>query len=304
VNVSVIIPTLNAGDRLPGLLAALGRQSLRPVETIVIDSSSEDSTAEVARLAGCRVEVIPRTSFDHGGTRNLAARMASGDAIVFMTQDAMPADEDFLAALVAPVARGEAAATYARQVAPPGSRPTEVFARQFYYPEGPERRTLDDLPRMGMDAFFLSNVAAAVARDAFNSVGGFPAPVIMNEDMLLAAALLRRGYAIAYAAEAVVYHAHQYTLWQVLRRYFDIGASRTQEGGLLAGAAWRGHGTKFLGGLARFLIRHGAWAWLPRAAAESAMKFAGYQLGKRHRWMPAALKRRLSMNAAYWKKRD
>ena len=300
MNVSVIIPTLDAQGRLAALLESLGRQSLRPAETIVIDSSSADATADIARRAGCRAEVIPRASFDHGRARNLGARMAAGDTLVFMTQDAMPADEHFLAALVDPVRRGDAAATYARQVAPPGSPPTEVFARRFYYPQHSERRTIADLPAMGLRTFFLSNVASAVARGAFEAVGGFPEHIIMNEDMLLAAALVRRGYAVAYAADAVVLHAHRYTLVQVLRRYFDIGASRTEEGDLLAGATWRGQGTQFLGGLVRFLVREGAWAWLPRAAAESAMKLAGFHLGRRHRWMPRALKRRLSMNAAFW----
>jgi len=300
MRLSVIIPTLNAEGRIAALIESLGRQTVRPAEVIVIDSSSSDRTAEIARAAGCRVEVIPRAGFSHGGARNLGARLATGDTLVFMTQDAAPADEHFLDALVAPIARGEAAATYARQVAPPGSTPVEVFARRFYYPPEAERRTLADLPAMGLRTFFMSNVASAVARRDFEAAGGFCEHVVMNEDMLLAAAMVRRGCAVVYAADAVVYHGHAYSLMHVLRRYFDIGASRAQAGDLLAGATWRAQGTRFFGGLLALLVREGAWTWLPRAAAESAMKFVGFQLGRRYRWLPPALRRRLSMNAGFW----
>jgi rhamnosyltransferase len=300
VKVSVIIPTLQAGARLAALLDALRRQTLQASEILVVDSTSDDGTADLARRAGCRVEVIPRRAFDHGGTRNLAARRADGDTLVFMTQDALPASDGFLETLVHPLGDGRAAAAYARQVASPGAPPGEVFARRFNYPEASVRRTLADLPRLGIRTFFMSDVASAVGRGPFEAVGGFPDRVIMSEDMLLCARLLRHGYTVAYEAAAVVLHDHRYTLGQTFKRYFDIGVLRKEAGDALAGARWSGQGLCFARQLFAFLLRSGAWTSLPRAAAETVLKAAAVQLGARHRRIPASVKQRLSLHPAFW----
>jgi rhamnosyltransferase len=52
--------------------------------------------------------------------------------------------------------------------------------------------------------------------------------------------------------------------------------------------------------VARELIRGGQMRYIPRLLAESAAKFIGYQLGKRHRLLPAALCRRFSMHRGIW----
>ena len=100
--VSVIIPTYNAGPDFEGLLRRLQSQSRPPEEIIVIDSSSTDGTAETALQAGARVIRIPKAQFDHGGTRNHAAQQATGETLVFMTQDACPADAYLIERLLMP----------------------------------------------------------------------------------------------------------------------------------------------------------------------------------------------------------
>ena len=98
---AVIIPVLNPGERLPRLIDALLAQTAAPEEIIVVDSASEDGAPQ--RAAGKdRVRLIPirREAFDHGGTRDLALRESTGDIVVFMTQDAVPADEHLLENLI------------------------------------------------------------------------------------------------------------------------------------------------------------------------------------------------------------
>ena len=46
MDISVIIPTLNAEHEIEALLIALERQSIRPNEILVVDSASEDKTIE------------------------------------------------------------------------------------------------------------------------------------------------------------------------------------------------------------------------------------------------------------------
>ena len=51
VSVSVIIPTFNGGSGLDPTIASLQRQTLRPVEIIVVDDGSTDETRAVAERA-------------------------------------------------------------------------------------------------------------------------------------------------------------------------------------------------------------------------------------------------------------
>jgi rhamnosyltransferase len=298
--ISVLIPTWQAGPGLERLLVALRGQKVPPAEVIVVDSSSTDGTPERAARSGCCVEVIPRERFNHGATRNMCADMAQGDILVFMTQDARPAGPFFLGELVRPIVEGRASASYARQVAHPHALPLERFARSFNYPSRSQVRTLDDVPRMGFRAFFFSNVASAVSREAFCAVGGFPDWVIMDEDVLLCARLLRAGYAVAYQAEAVVYHSHAYTLAQHFRRYFDIGTFVSQAGDVLQGARTGPEGMRYVWRQVRYLARRGEWLWIPAALVETAAKFAAFQLGLRQQHLPRALKQKLSLHAAFW----
>ena len=297
---SLIIPTFRAECCLPRLLDAVRRQTALPAETLVMDSSSSDATTACARAAGCRVHVIPREQFDHGRTRNLAASMVDGDLIVFMTQDAQPTDEWCLERLIRPLSEGRAAAAYARQIARPEASPPEAFLRWFNYPQSSQLRTLNDLPSLGIKTFFFSNVTSAVRRNALEAVGGFPDDVIMDEDLLFCAKLLRAGHAVAYQADASVYHSHNYSLAAQFRRYFDIGVFKTQAGDALDGAAFRKTGRRFAFQQIAHLLRTGAWRWVPPTVVATGLKWIGFHLGKHHRYLPNRARCRLSMHANYW----
>lgn len=299
-DVSVVIPTLQAARHLPELLDRLRSQEIPPSEILIVDSSSTDETGAIAGAAGCVLDVVPRSAFDHGGTRNRAARRARGEILVFVTQDATPADEHWLANLVSSIVSGEAVATYARQVPKEDAGTLERFARGFNYPAGSRVRDLADVEELGYKAFFFSNVCSAVRSEVFWEVGGFPEGVVLNEDVLLCAKLLRAGHRVKYEADARVYHSHDYGLIQQFRRNFDIGASISQAGALLRGARTGGEGLRFVLGQARYVVESGDHLQLPRVFAEAAFKLAGFGLGKRERHIPRVVKRRLGMHGYFW----
>ena len=99
MSVSVILPTLNAAGEIAALLAALMDQTQPPEEILVVDSGSTDGTAELARAHGARVISVPCGQFDHGGTRDAALRQTAGEFVLFLTQDALPADERYICLL-------------------------------------------------------------------------------------------------------------------------------------------------------------------------------------------------------------
>ena len=95
--VSIIIPTLNAEKELPNLLKALHFQRQTIHEIIIIDSASTDRTVDICKSdPSVTLLQILRTEFDHGKTRDLALRHSSGNIVVFLTQDALPANDVFL----------------------------------------------------------------------------------------------------------------------------------------------------------------------------------------------------------------
>jgi len=320
--VSVIIPTLDAGPRLRAVVSALMRQSVAPAEIIVVDSSSDDGTAQLAAEIGCRVISIDRRSFNHGLTRNAAAAVAVGDVLVFMTQDAEPAHDRLIENLILPLKEPLTAAAFARQITDERAGPIERFARGFNYPAESRLKCRDDLESLGIKTFFFSNVCSAIKKDVFIKMGGFPA-TIMNEDMAFACKAVMGGYKIAYRADSRVIHQHDYTPPEQFRRYFDIGVSFV-ENGIVGLVEPGGEGVRFVKEGLLSVFSPGAWppeslearppaslgarppASLPRVLvrflADAAFRYAGFFLGLRYRSIPAAMVRRFSMHPFYFER--
>lgn len=298
--ISILIPTLQAGKYLESLICNLQDQSIKPLEIIIIDSKSTDDTQLIARKCGCLVKVIDRAQFNHGRTRNLAAQFANGELYLFMTQDAIPQDKDFVKKLIQPIVEYRAVASSARQVPKEKSSPLEVFARKFNYPSYSFVREERDIARLGIKAYFFSNVSSCIRRDKFWEVGGFPNNVIMNEDMYLCAKLLHNGYKVAYVSEAVVVHSHDLNLVELFKRYFDIGVFYSDANSLLIGSKVDGEGITFVSGLLKYLIRNRKWSWLPRGLSEQLIKYIAFKLGSKQKIIPNQFRYRFSMNKEYW----
>lgn len=302
MRISIIIPTLNAGKTISGVILSLQAQSFPPREILIIDSSSDDNTVNIASQLGCKVKVIGRKDFNHGDTRNLGVELISGEAIVFLTQDVLPVDETFLQNLVLPLQEGKVAASFGRQIAFRNAIPPERFARSFNYPEVSVIKNKGCLPEMGIKTFFFSNSCSAVKRKAFEEVGCFPSGVIMNEDMFLAAKLILQGYEIAYAADARVWHSHNYGWAEQFRRYFDIGVFHNMNRWLLEYAKAEKEGFRFIKQQFRYLINNKLYLWIPYTVGLTVAKYSGYKLGLIHDKLPRIIIKSCSMHKHFWSK--
>lgn len=301
-SISVIIPTLNAEGLLPDVLRCLIAQSKQPAELIIVDSSSADATVELANAYGCVTFTVPRQDFDHGGTRNLGAKQAKGDILVFMTQDALPVDTDALANLVAPLSEESIAAIYGRHMPRNDASPIDRFARLFNYPPEKQIKGRDDLSKLGIKALFFSDVFSAVRKRDFEAVGGFPDEIITGEDMVLASRLIMNGWQVAYVPEAAVWHSHNYSPWRQLQRYFDIGASHAALSWLRELAPAEREGQRFVRELFRYLAKERLYGWFPAALADIGARWLGYRLGLASDRLPVNMKWFLGMNKAYWRR--
>lgn len=298
----VLVPTCNAGARWQPFLHALRAQQPAARESVVIDSESTDGTPEQAAAAGLRVQRIARRLFNHGATRQRAIEQFAADAdfVVFLTQDAVPADPQALDQLLRAFDDPTVAAAYGRQWPHPQASPIAAHARLFNYPAQSQTRTLADVSRLGIKTCFLSNSFAAYRLQALREAGGFADDLILGEDMHLAARLLQAGHAIRYQATAIVYHSHDYSVIAEFQRYFDTGVFHARQAWLLSafgGAA--GEGVRFLRSEISYLFRQAPWR-LPEAACRTLLKAVAYRLGRWHAHLPAGLRVSLSMHKGYW----
>ena len=302
MKIDIVIPTYKPGKDFPVLLQRLEEQELPPGRILVINTEKafwDPSWEETCRIL--EVHHISKEEFDHGGTRRMAADLCDGDILVFMTQDAMPADRRLLRCLTEALCKeAGAGAAYARQLPRKDAGPIERSTRAFNYPAVSHVYYEKDVAEHGIKTFYCSNVCAAYSREAYQAAGGFLPRTIFGEDMMLAEKLIRNGYGIVYAADAVVIHSHDYSCREQFRRNFDIGVSHAEHPEVYASVPSEGEGIRMVRMTAARLLGSGHFYLLPYLVVQSGCKYAGYRLGKMYRKIPRALVRRLSFNPGYF----
>lgn len=177
--ISFIIPAWNEEAVLGTTLGALNaarKHLAEPSEVIVVDDSSTDRTAEIARQHCARLVSVRHRQIS--ATRNAGAREAQGDLFIFVDADTVVTAEAVCAAVQA--VRGGAigggcAIRYSGWL-PAYLRvfiPIEVwFARKM---------------RMAFGCFLFCS------RAAFDAVGGFDTNIFATEEVSLSLALHRQG---------------------------------------------------------------------------------------------------------------
>ncbi|MBE0515327.1 glycosyltransferase family 2 protein, partial [Sulfurimonas sp.] len=285
--ISIVIPTYNAQSYLPKLLESIKSQSVKEYELIIIDSSSKDETVAIAKQYTENVIVIPQSEFDHGGTRAYAAKIAKGEVLVFLTQDALPFDEFAIENIVKTFSDEKVGAAYGRQLSYSETTLFGKHLRAFNYGENSYVRSLEDKNRYGLKTAFLSDSFAAYRKSALEGIGWFKDGLILGEDTYAGAKMLLAGHSLAYVAEAKVYHSHSYTVWQEFQRYFDIGVfHRCEEWILREFGKAEGEGMKYIKSEVNYLLANGAWYLLPEFFVRNGMKYTGYKLGQKYEKLP------------------
>lgn len=194
---SVIIPTLDAADRLPGCLAALveGLEAGMIREVIVSDGGSRDATRAIADAAGAQVVTGPAS---RGGQLRRGAEAAQGRWLLVLHADTVLPEGWTRAARAQMRAGGAAAFRLSFDAA--GVMPVLVAgwanlrSRLFGLPYGDQ--------------------GLLIPKDLYEAAGGYPNIPLM-EDVALARALKRR---IALMPAAVTTGADRYARAGWLRR--------------------------------------------------------------------------------------
>lgn len=302
MKVAVIVPVCNAAKWLPQFLPALQAQRPTPDTVLFIDSASDDNTVPVLRAAGFNVHGISRREFNHGGTRQLGSELVDADVCVYLTQDAILQSPDAIARIVTPFATdAQICISYGRQLPHLDAGPLGTHARTFNYAPTSHTRSYQDATSYGVKTCFTSDSFCAYRLSALREIGGFPTYVIGTEDAYVAARTILAGKKVHYAADACVYHSHDYTLVQQFRRHFDIGVFYGSEHWIRVnfGSA-SGEGLRFVASEIAYLVQHRVIQLIPYSLLQNAAKILGYRLGKLEQNLPIWLKKKISMNQNFW----
>ncbi len=221
-DVSVVIPTLNGGSDLARCLAAIRSQRTgRDVEIVCVDSGSAPGDLETMRRHGAIVHPIEKRHFNHGLTRDLGARLASAPLLVFLNQDAVPVDDDWLERLLEPLIADRDGRIAAVQG---GIREVEDRLARFYWDSCGERFYFTReshrwLGRYGGLGF--STVHCAIRRSVWERYPFGWAPTM--EDKKWQREVAGAGLEIVARHDVCVEHTHNYDLRGLLRRCASEG---------------------------------------------------------------------------------
>lgn len=228
MSASVVIPAKNGADTIGACLdAVLSQDYDGDVDILVIDSGSTDGTVEeILARPGVRLHRIPPEAFDHGDTRNLGAGMTSGEAIVFLVQDAEPVDGNWLSALVANLENDPGVAgAFSRILPRPDANPLTMRScegdlcfrteRVEEWQHSPEEWAALDPHSLRLRCNF-NNVSSVIRRGVWERLplerGTF------GEDIKFARAAIEAGCKIVFEPDSRVFHSHEYGPLSAYRR--------------------------------------------------------------------------------------
>ena len=315
-SVDVIIPVYRPGKEFSSLIEKLLGQSVPPDHILIMQTLEEgENLLNVTQIRSShgqsfpgdrdksKIQVFPvkKTEFDHGATRDRGAKHSQADYILFMTQDAMPADDGLIENLLQGFSGEKIGITYGRQLAREGADILEKMARLHNYPPEGRIQTKADVERLGIKTYFCSDVCAMYVRKLYEQLGGFVHPTIFNEDMIMAFQVIQAGYGVCYAADAKVVHSHSYTCMQQFHRNFDLGVSQTQYREVFAQISSEKEGAGFAKNTIIALCKRMRFFKAFYFALNCAFRLAGYKLGRNYPRLSKKMILRCTMSPGYWR---
>lgn len=230
MDVSIVIPTKNAGPLFSRVLEAVFHQKTEyEYEVICVDSGSSDETLDIINKFPCKLYQIPKEEFGHGKTRNYGASKGTGEFIVFITQDALPASDLWLQNFIDGMKTDEQiAGGFGIHYPYPNCNLIDKIMlknhfrnfgeeRTIFYIEDPKRYETDDGYR-GFLSFFSDN-NSCLRRKVWEQIPYDD--VNFAEDQIWAKKVLEKGYKKIYVPDAPVYHSHNFPVKTYLGRCFD-----------------------------------------------------------------------------------
>ncbi|KKP48350.1 MAG: hypothetical protein UR39_C0001G0145 [Candidatus Woesebacteria bacterium GW2011_GWA1_33_30] len=214
--ISVIIPTYNEEDVISDCLLSLSKQSFKDFEVIVVDDGSVDNSKikiqnSKIQFKNLKLILLGQDHKGAGNARNLGAKHANGDILVFVDAD-MTFDKNFIKMLAKPIITGKLKGVFSKEEHV--SNWSNVWSRCWNINEGWEDKKRH--PKKYPD---YQPVFRAILKSEFNKVGGFT-PGGYDDDWSLSKKL---GYEAFFSPKAVFFHKNPEGLKEIFNHAKWVG---------------------------------------------------------------------------------
>jgi len=226
MKISVICPLYKGENYIETLNKSLLAQvNAKVIEIRYILTKAEndlDKTEDILKKLNATYSITTKEEFSHSLTREKEAYKAKGDIIVFITQDIIITDNEWLFKLTKDIESGACEASFSKQICE--NKTIERYTRMKNYPDESRIVSKIDVKKIGIMAYFYSDAASAIKKEVFEKLKGYDGKnLLTNEDMYISYKLINNGYRIKYCADAQVIHSHKYKYKILFKRYFDQG---------------------------------------------------------------------------------
>lgn len=209
--ISVVTTVRNEARNIAHLLDSLVVQE-GPIEVLIVDASSEDSTPDIVRQYEKKYDFV--YLYFRGGTRgagrNHGIKQAHGEAVAFIDGDAI-ANPFWIHELREGLQHADVVAGRSIQI---GYRPFEDLERV-------------ELIVRGIDVTYPSS-NLAYKKKVLEEIGGFDERFDTAEDIDLNLRAVLAGHPIAFRPNAIIYHRTRDSYFDFLRQAFWNGVGRKQ----------------------------------------------------------------------------
>lgn len=224
-SVSVVIPVKNEVSNIKACLDGILSQSILVREIIVIDSGSTDGTLDILnQYPLVKLIEIPSNEFNHGETRNLGVREATGDFVLLTVGDARPVNDKWIEELLNGFLDDEVVGVCGQQLVPHDKDKNPVDWYAFYSKPKIFRYQLnkDEFehlpPSKKREICRFDDVNAMYRRKALIELPF--RKTSYSEDVIWARDAIISGYAIVYTYKSRVFHYHREDSDFTLKRKF------------------------------------------------------------------------------------
>lgn len=224
MTLSIICPLYKGERYIENLNRSLINQENVDIKEIlyIVTKVSGDNSIEKLNEIKASYKVILPEEFSHSLTREKAVYEAKGDIIVFITQDIIIEDKNWLYNLTKDIKSGTCDATFSKQICV--NKTIERYTRMKNYPDKDRIVSKDKVNEFGIMSYFYSDASSAIKRETFIKLNGYDGKdLLTNEDMYIAYKLINNGYKIKYCSNSKVIHSHEYSYKSLFKRYFDQG---------------------------------------------------------------------------------
>lgn len=203
VPVSVIIPNFNRAELVGQTISCILRQTVEPLEIIVVDDGSTDSSREVISAFGNKVKLITQANQGPGAARNAGFKASNGEFIWFMDSDDL-ASENKIEAQYRVLAGSEYDFAYCPWIRCRISEGTMRFCSQVLQSEPlPENKPMLEWFLSGWSLVFQN---CLFRRSVIEKAGPYRTDLMPSEDSELFIRILMGGAQGIFTPDCIVFY--------------------------------------------------------------------------------------------------